>query len=247
MKEISKLSEYFEYIEDLPNNFTISRGQAKRHCLLPSALRLDKDGNRIYGKRQIKYFLDEFKNRSIRYIKEHTDQFSELEWMAYAQHFGIPTKLLDFSHSHIVSLLFSVEKAFQSKNDDVVVWFIDPIALNSKNAELSKLINISQTMEFNSDGHEGPVVVQSRRLNDRINAQKGLFVYFNDNEQGLELLEDDSIVKKIIIKSESQKEILSSLHSTGIGFTHIYPELEYEVKDILMKQDINDYIKEKND
>ena len=83
---------------------------------------------------------------------------------------------MDFTTSHVISLLFAVEKAFQDDSEsDAEVYFLNPAALNCKFKEQSTIINISSETEFSSEGHDGPFVIQGRKLNSRVNAQKGLF------------------------------------------------------------------------
>tara|TARA_B100001059_G_C17808235_1_gene570523 strand:+ start:170 stop:910 length:741 start_codon:yes stop_codon:yes gene_type:complete len=243
--KISKLSEYMSYVEELPSEFSLSRGQSKEYSLLPSALRLDESKNRKYSKRVIRNFLDQFKINSYQYMHTPWDIKNEIEWMLYAQHYGIPTKLMDFTTSHVISLLFAVEKSFQDESDDdAVVYFLNPSALNNKSIQQSQIINISGDTLVSSEGHDGPFVVQGRKINSRVNAQKGLFVIFQDDDKPLESSFDDSILRKLIIKGESKKELLASLYSMGISFTHIYPELTSVAKDILMQQDIADLVRE---
>lgn len=98
--------------------------------------------------------------------------------------------------------------------------------------------------EGSLDSLDGPVVVQGRKINPRVNAQKGLFVLFQDDDTPLNHINDDSILQKVLIKGEYTKSILTSLYSMGITFTHIYPELGSVAKDIIMQQDINDFIRE---
>ena len=180
--KISKLSEYMAYVEELPEEFSMSRGQSKDYSLLPSALRLDMSNNRKYSKRVIHNFLEQFKINSYQYLDSPWDIKNEIEWMLYAQHYGIPTKLMDFTTSHVISLLFAVEKSFQDDSDsDAVVYFLNPAALNTKTIEQSKIINISGDVSISNEGHDGPFVVQGRKLNSRVNAQKGLFVIFQDS------------------------------------------------------------------
>jgi hypothetical protein len=245
--EITKLSEYMEFVEDLDKEFYLSRGQSQNYPLLPSALRRDDSGNRKYAKRAIRNFLEQFKINSYQYMPTPWDVKNNIEWMLYAQHYGIPTRLMDFTTSHITSLLFAVEKSFQQDAEkDPVVYFLNPEMLNMKYKQQMSIINISNESEKSLEDLDGPVVIQGRKINPRINAQKGLFVLFQDDDTPLDEIQDESILKKLIIKSDYAKSILASLYSMGITFTHIYPELDSVAKDILMQQDINDFIREES-
>lgn len=245
---IEKLSEFTEFVESLPNEFILSRGQAGEYDLLPSSLRLDKSNIRKYSRTASQYFLNEFKISSHNYMRFPTDINSEYEWMVYAQHYGIPTRLLDFTFSHVVSLMFAVENAFEDEeNKDAEVWFLNPIQLNNKFAHRSEILNIANGESLNLETYEGPVAIKSRKLNERINAQNGLFVYFQDVinpvESPLNKIVDESILKRLVIKGEYKKDILSSLYSMGIGFTTLYPELQSVSKDIVMKLNIQEYLR----
>lgn len=243
---ISKLSEYSAFVEELPQEFSLSRGQCGDYPLLPSALRKDASGNRKYPKRSIRNFLTNFKINSYQYMNSPWDIKNDIEWMLHAQHFGLPTKLMDFTTSHITSLLFAVEKSFQTDSQsDAVVYFLNPLELNLKNMQQKTILNISDSTDIKSEGYDGPIVVQGRRINNRVNAQKGLFVLFQDDDKPLEVTSDESTLKKIVIPGEATKEILSSLFTMGISFTHIYPELSSVSKDILLQQDINDFMRDK--
>lgn len=243
---ISKLSEYTAFIEDLPKEFCLSRGQSGDYPLLPSALRKDNEtGSRKFPKRAIRNFLTQFKINSYQYMAAPWDIRNDIEWMLYAQHFGLPTKLMDFTTSHITSLLFAVEKAFQTDMEkDAVVYFLKPSALNQMNMEQANILNVSSSDTIMADGYDGPIVVQGRKNNIRINAQKGLFVLFQDDDKPLEITVDEDVLKKVVICGDATKDILSSLFSMGISFSHIYPELTSVSKDILLQQDIDDFIRD---
>lgn len=239
---IARLSDFMEFVENIEEGFIMSRGQSTPYQLLPSAMRKDEFGNRIISKRVVQYYLDEFKINSYQFMNRPWDINSDLEWMIYAQHYGIPTRLLDFSKSHIVSLLFAVEKAFESDvNEDGVVYFLNPYKLNNKYIRRSEIMTTIDTPLPTSDG---PYVIQGRKLNVRIQAQDGLFVLFDDNDNNLDSLVDESVLKKIFIKQSDKKQILSSIFTMGLGFSSIYPELSYVSKDIIMRKNVNDYIRE---
>jgi len=234
-----------DFVEKLPSDFNLSRGQSGNYALLPSALRVDENQNRKYPKRAIRNFLEEFKINSYQYMTNPWDIKNDVEWMLYAQHYGIPTKLMDFTTSHIVSLLFAVENSFQNdKENDAVVYFLNSSGLNLINKQQAQVINVSGNADISSEGHDGPFVVQGRKINPRVNAQKGMFVLFQEDDEPLEKLVDGNVLLKVFIKGAECKSILASLYSMGISFNHIYPELASVAKDIVLQQDIKDFMRE---
>lgn len=246
--EVSSLKEFIGVIESLPPNFFLSRGQSDDYNLLPSALRRDLRGNRIYSNSTIKYFLDEFKINSIRYIDNLYSVENEYEWSLYAQHFGVPTKLLDFTYSHLVSLLFAIENAFkfdELEDKYAVVWFLDPITLNNHSCNRREIVNISSKDCPSLDTKDNPIAICGKKNNNRIDAQNGLFVYFQNDSDSLEKLKfSNEILIKVKIPYKSARKILSKLYFTGIRLINIYPELSSISKDILLKNDIQRYLQE---
>lgn len=247
--EITKLSEYMSFVEKLADDFSLSRGQSRDFLLLPSALRKDERNNRKYSRQSIANFLKQFKLNSHYYMESPWDIKNDYEWMIHAQHYGIPTRLLDFSKSHIVSLMFAVEKAFDEDSEDGIVWFLNPNVLNSIHSNRTDIFILSDP-DIQLDDCNGPLVVQGRKLNTRVNAQNGVFVYFQDSEKDLiETLNDnirngtklEDVLIKVIIKGDYKKDILVALFSMGFGFTQIYPELSSVSKDILLLEKITEY------
>lgn len=250
---IKKLSEYMSYVEKLSENFNLSRGQSRDYPLVPGAFRKDERGKRKYSKQVTAHFLKEFRINSHLYMDKPWDVKNDYEWMIHAQHYGIPTKLLDFSRSHIISLMFAVEKAFDESLEDPrngVVWFLNSKTLNSLHSSRSDLFMLSDN-ELKLNDCDGPVVVQSRKANVRVNAQNGVFLYFQDSDEDLMTAienniksntnNSEDIIKKVIIDGDSKKDILVALFSMGFGYTQIYPELTSVSKDILLLDKIKQH------
>ena len=66
--------------------------------------------------------------------REHTD-----EWLFLAQHFGLPTRLLDWTEGLLLALYFGLNHGNQSRFGSVV-WMLNPIELNRQSfRDLPKL------------------------------------------------------------------------------------------------------------
>ena len=95
---MSKVSNYGEYIQELDGrgDVIVFRGQANSDfVLIPSGLR----GEHIAtADSQMFHFVDEMK---------HLFNFDELTCIEIAQHFALPTRMLDFSYSFDVALFFA--------------------------------------------------------------------------------------------------------------------------------------------
>ncbi len=234
---IENLSDYISFIDKLPVGY-LSRGQWKDLPLLPSAMRRDDKGMILYSPTTRQSFIDDFKINSARYVD--SSHFNEFEWLVYAQHFGVPTCLLDFTYSHLISAMFAVENAFNLSDEDEensVIWFVDPVELNRQAIKRAEIINISYE-SVNTNKIQYPIAITSKKNNPRIAAQNGLFVYFKDDMPLNEVNISDEILKKVKIPHTCGKKILKSLFIMGMRFVDIYPELSSISKDILLKNKI---------
>ena len=72
-------------------------------------------------------FIEELKERDLDLYQSITQNGWDIVF--YMQHYGIPTRFIDWSESLHTSLFFATEKA-QSNQDDAVLWLLDPKKMN---------------------------------------------------------------------------------------------------------------------
>jgi hypothetical protein len=77
------------------------------------------------------------------------------EALAIAQHYGVPTRLLDFSSDPLIAAYFAVENP-QSDAEDIAVWAVDlqQISLAAKDHLYSQIAHsddVDQSIRFDAD------------------------------------------------------------------------------------------------
>jgi hypothetical protein len=106
------------------------RGQrSAKWGLTPSLERL-VEGDRIPAARVEKVFLSRFTRQAHHYLQTIPADNSTLEWLALMQHWGVPTRLLDFTLSPYVGLYFATVD-MEPDTEESALWAIRYTWLNT--------------------------------------------------------------------------------------------------------------------
>ena len=171
-------------------------------CIRDDAIKIEKS------------MFNEFKRRGIPYLNNFpTDDFA---WLALAQHYGLGTRLLDWSENLLVATFFALN------NGDVGDRVIYAICSSHLDV-LNRIID-----PFNIDSVS---IYRPKHVTNRISAQTGLFTVHPEPSKEFE----HKKLEKWIIKNEAIINISVTLDGFGFNQSTMFPDLDG------ISQHINDW------
>ena len=165
-------------------------------------------------------------------------------WLALAQHHGLPSRLLDWTYSPLVALHFATSD-FENFDEDGAIWAINYV--DTKNylpEQLSKIIESEGSHIFTAEMMERTVssLKQLRKLkkapfavffeppslDNRIINQYAVFSLMSDPSITIDqwILNKEVANFKIIIPSELKWEIRDKLDQSNINERMLFPGLQ---------------------
>lgn len=213
------------------------------HSLVPSIGRRKPPMDEAELSQVERQIANTFLQRSPPFVS--TSFESEWRLLFYMQHYGIPTRLLDWTESPFVALYFALSGVKRDTNgkpmNDVAVWSCDPIAWNQtalkhitfKGGILDDSCEEIKAYSPSSDVDQRaamPLMIFGTHNSPRIVAQRGVFALFGKGSDGMEKVYKSGAfpansMEKIIIKKDKVDTIFDSLYRKGFAETTIYPDL----------------------
>jgi hypothetical protein len=206
--------------------------------LLPSLLRDGKEIEQVYDRE--KRLMTRFRQRSMAYWPGGYLQ-DDWEHLFAMQHFGLPTRLLDWSENVFVALHFAALSSPTHGSCDPCIptlWCMDPVewnqsspALSDYGAAIQVLTTVDDEVEAyrpttNKKRTKSPLAIFGAHNSARIVAQRGTFVVWGNSAQPLEDFASQQAGRlwRITI-SLPRTELQYSLRSLGFTETMVFPDL----------------------
>ena len=222
--EIHSVQEYIDVIETLKRNYTYEEstclntlfpqqvhspkfifrghGDHKNYKILPGIFRTHKPSRGIIATMysQMEYnVLYDFISEACRYVKDVSVN-NIPAWLEIAQHFGVPTRLLDFTENPLVALYFACSDLADTQAS---VWIVNEPAYNKIFFGESAIVSTEKSqccishiitneiVQQNYQNHDGPYYIQYPWIykpcyrEERMNLQSSVFMLWGAKRQEL--------------------------------------------------------------
>jgi hypothetical protein len=239
---ITSLNELLKVVEILNKQYGSRvwyRGQADQSWdLIPSIHRNDYAINETY-------ITNDFYIRVKQVIDNPPAKDNFSAWMAMMQHYGLPTRLLDWSMSPLIAAFFATEKYEKHKDVDACIWALFPRLLNKNEgfgnfvmpndaySVQQMLVRAFKNSEPIDNQFEDKIIACCSTEKDlRMYSQQATFTVHNSNRKLTDICTSDMLYK-IIIPKANKEYFFESLSYFGINQSFIYPDMEhiaYEIK-----------------
>lgn len=190
--------------------------------------------------RMLRLESDLFFDFQIRMGRERADYASCWDVLFAMRHYGIPTRIMDWTQTLGVAIYFALSAPDPV---DPGIWILHPYLLNkkhwiSRDTVLPKYLGFVDGKTVLNDyddilGHwkhdsmfEGPVAVCPSRANARMQAQSGTFTIHGTNWRPLEQQVDGSIVRMVPMPSEAVLGGRQFLREAGLTDRVLFPGIE---------------------
>jgi hypothetical protein len=217
------------------------RGHAdEQWSLTPSLLRAAASRTEL---KEIEYDLFfEFRARAR---ELHGAMLSSWDVLFAMQHFGVPTRLLDWTESFAAALYFALEGWNDESTTRPCVWMLNPYRLNSWSREDDGGDLVSPRylgwdpeeeeywdyedllVDYRAMDFEAPVAIYPEMKNDRLQAQRGSFTIHGDDWHPLEqqVGKRNKILRKVVLEVDAIPHAREFLEQAGLDHRQLFPDL----------------------
>jgi hypothetical protein len=187
----------------------------------------------------------QFSSKYLLYDNSRHVPKSKLAWLGAMQHFGVPTRLIDFTTSPYVALYFAIETYPFDSSQDFAVFAIDYSKLMDASItyiaserpnfnETRKSINAKQDEVFEQVVDLGKYdvawIAEPRELNARMDRQEGTFLLSGNRGKRIAEILDQPLyagvpMEKLIISGALHGKAFGLLRKVNVTSKSIYGDL----------------------
>lgn len=216
------------------------RGQSSAsYLLVPGAYRIDRG---VRAEQNLSLRFRQYAQTRHEKCPPHDDFCS---WLFLAQHYGLPTRLLDWSESPLVSLFFAADA---NSELDASLYALHP-------REMNRIINGDHTLvpvtarpanelfrgAFDDRlKSEKTIAILSHELDSRMLVQQTSFTLHGNRDDLRTLPGIEHLIRTFNVPAASKRNIIAELASLGIRRRTLFPDLANlanDLKELVFSED----------
>ncbi len=241
-RKIASVAQFIEQIKSDIASWPVAwfRGEPQTKTpLLPKLYRLRRDGT----PHDENALLQLFRLKAPIYAGEYCpDREATDQWLFLAQHFGLPTRLLDWTESALVGLHFALLEP------EPVVWALNAVDLNQLSVTGQRQlvgkfrfpltwfsfpnhnpinigsINIAGAWELNQRGVDLPVAILPTAMHPRITVQRSCFTVHGLCKSSL-VHQVPQLLIQLQVDPAQRTNMRADLRRLGIDHSTVFPDL----------------------
>ena len=206
MVTITQFADYDKEVRALGRNYIFRGVKKTSYKLVPSVGRCQPHPGKTHFLME-KRLLQLFKESSATMIS--AVPCNDFEWLALAQHHGLPTRLLDWTYNPLVALFFAVD-GYTDRACSVYAYrggaTLKPEQLQEKNP-----FTIKKVIRY-----------RPSHISRRITAQSGLFTIHPSPQTPME----GNHLIQIRIRASARREFKQILAKYGVSSRFLFPGLD---------------------
>lgn len=231
-----KITSISDLVKELKSAVDPKRGPAWYRGHADASWRLQPHYDRLKKPLKETDLLNRFRQNANLLLDHAPGAPFDFGWMFLMQHYGVPTRLLDWSESPLVALYFVIEDANpRNRKKDGALWILFPLELNKHSTKTQVYIpsfedewlaNYS-VAQYSKEKDNGilPLAAMATRNNPRIQAQLGVFTISHLKKAAIEDIEGGQHCIKLTVPVAAKESLRQELRILGLTRFQVFPEL----------------------